>query len=273
MRLAWATDVHLDACRDGRDTRFLEELAACGAEAFLLGGDVADGPYLEEWLRRIDAALPRPIYFVLGNHDYWGDHVDAVEGRMCDLRAERLRWLPGAGVVALTATTGLIGHGGWGDARCGDFLTSPTILSDYVLILDLQEASGSSDPLAIFDDLPALRRKLHELGDRAAAELRPQIAEAARRFDRVFVLTHVPAFAEACWYRGQPADEKWLPGFVSRAMGDVIRAAAAEHPACRFTVLSGHTHHEGQARLLPNLEAFTQGARYGAPAFRMMEVE
>jgi hypothetical protein len=56
-------------------------------------------------------------------------------------------------------------------------------------------------------------------------------------------------------------------------MGDVIRAAAAEHPACRFTVLSGHTHHEGQARLLSNLEAFTQGARYGAPAFRMMEVE
>jgi len=273
MKLAWATDIHLDACRDGRDTGFLEELAGSGADAFLLGGDVADGPYLGEWLRRIDAALRRPAYFVLGNHDYWGDHIDAVEGRMRDLRAERLRWLPGAGVVALTPTTGLVGHGGWGDARCGDFLDSPTILSDYVLILDLQEAPGSPDPLAIFDDLPALQRKLHELGDRAAAELRPQIAEAARRFDRVLVLTHVPAFAEACWHRGQPSEEKWLPGFVSRAMGEVIRQTAAEHPACRFTVLSGHTHNEGQAQILSNLDAFTQGARYGAPAFRMVEVE
>jgi Icc protein len=273
MKLAWATDIHFDSCPAAPRARFLADLAASGAEVVLIGGDIAEAPDLEEWLRPLEEALRRPIFFVLGNHDYYGGSVEPLEARMRALEAEWLRYLPGAGVVPLTPATGLVGHGGWGDARCGRFLDSSVVLSDYVLILDLQQASGSPDPLAILEDRPALQRKLHELGDRAAEELRPQLAEAVRRFAWVLVLTHVPPFREACWHGGKISDEEWLPGFVCKAMGDVLLTAAAEHPECEITVLCGHTHGEGEARLLPNLMAYTQGARYGAPAFRMLEVE
>lgn len=273
MKLAWATDIHLDFCDEARRGRFLREVEASGAQAVLLGGDIAQAPDLEEWLRPLEEALRRPIYFVLGNHDYYGGDVESLEARMRGLGAEFLRWLPGAGVVALSASTGLVGQGGWGDARHGNFLSSDVILSDYVLILDLQRASGSPDPLAVLEDRPALQRKLQELGDRAADELRPSLAEAVKRFDQVLILTHVPPFLEACWHGGKISDEDWQPGFTCKAMGDVILEAATAHARCQLTVLCGHTHGDGEARLLPNLAVHTQGAEYGKPGFRMLEVE
>jgi 3',5'-cyclic-AMP phosphodiesterase len=112
-----------------------------------------------------------------------------------------------------------------------------------------------------------------ELGDRAAEELRPMLVEAAQAFEHVLVLTHVPPFPEMSWHRGRPADEFGLPNFTCRALGDMILEVADARPDRRITVLSGHTHDDAMATLRPNLVGYTQGARYGEPAFRILNVD
>ena len=60
--------------------------------------------------------------------------------------------------------------------------------------------------------------------------------------------------------------------FTCQAVGKVLREAAVDHPSCQFTVLCGHTHGSGQARILPNLMTYTRGARYGSPDFLLLDL-
>jgi Icc protein len=270
VKVAWATDIHLNFPAISRVESFCEALRASDAEAVLLGGDIAEAASLVDWLTFLEARLDCPIFFVLGNHDYYGDDVSGVESRMRSLTSERLAFLPHAGVVALTERTALVGHGGWGDARYGDFLNSTVVLSDYLLIKDLRESAGLDQPLAALQDRAALQRKLQELGDQAAASLRPLLADAVARYEELLVLTHVPPFREACWHKGKIADDHWTPCFTCKSVGDTILEIAAAHPSCQITVLCGHTHSEGEASLLPNLTVQTQGSIYGEPRFRIL---
>lgn len=80
--------------------------------------------------------------------------------------------------------------------------------------------------------------------------------------------THVPPFKEACWHDGEISDDKWLPHFACKAVGNVLEKLMIEHPDRQMTVLCGHTHSSGRAEILPNLFVKTGGAEYGSPAIQ-----
>lgn len=271
MNLAWATDVHLDFVDESIAADFCQRIENAGAEAVLLGGDTAEGDKLEPWLRFLEAHLKRPIYFVLGNHDYYGCDIESVRQRMAGLDSKWLQWLPAAGCVSLTERTALVGHGGWGDARLGDFEGSTVMLNDYFVIRDLAETTGGN-VLGFFESKEKLRTKLEQLGDQSATTLRPILCDALDRFPEVVVLTHVPPFREACWHRGEISNDDWLPGFTCKAMGDMLLDVVGDHPSRTVTVLCGHTHGSGEASPLPNLRVVTGHARYGSPDWQLVEV-
>lgn len=272
----WLTDVHFDFVPEGRRRRFLQSLAERRPEAVLLGGDVGQADSFAEYLRELARVASAPIYFVLGNHDYYRGSIAAVREQARALRSEdeRLIWLPAAGVVPLSDTTALIGQGGWGDARAGDYEATTIVLNDYLLIEDLRRTFQDSpqalppprDPQAILTD--RLREKLEQLGDEAAAHLRRTATAALAWAEEVVVLMHVPPFREACWYQGRTSDDNWAPHFVCAAAGQALREVMQEHPAQRMTVLCGHTHSPGRAEMLPNLTVLTGEAEYGAPAIQ-----
>ncbi len=272
MDLAWATDIHLNFVERERAKRFCEDIVRSGAETLLVGGDIAEADDLVEWLRFLDRNLGLPIHFVLGNHDYYGGSIKAVQSRMRELDESRLRWLHGSGLVRLTDRTALVGEGGWGDARHGDFIASPVVLSDYLLIDELRNPDGVPGPPVVIENKARLKEKLHHLGDQAARSLHPHLARALEEYPEVLVLTHVPPFRESCWYRVGLSTEEWLPGFTCRAIGDLLLAEVGRHPDRKVTVLCGHTHGEGTADPLPNLHVTTGGAEYGKPRFRMIQV-
>ena len=139
MRLAWATDVHLNFVTDGGADAFADAVAAADPAALLLTGDIAEAPSVARALERVAARLALPVYFVLGNHDYYRSSIAAVRAAMADLgrRVETLRYLPLSGVVALTGETALVGHDGWNDGRCGDYASSRIALNDYRYIREL----------------------------------------------------------------------------------------------------------------------------------------
>lgn len=254
--LAWATDVHLDFVDDAGTESFCAALEATAPDAILLGGDIATADGVVPTLTRLARRLARPVYFVLGNHDYYGggiaDTRRAVQAA-CAANPD-LRWLTGAPPIALGARTGLLGHDGWGDARHGDFARTRVRLNDFVHIRDL-----------VGLDHARLGEALRALGDQAAADVRRALGPALDRFEELIFLTHVPPFREACWHGGKLSDDEWLPFFTCKAVGDALREAMAARPDRRMTVLCGHTHGAGEAQLLPNLRAVTGGAAYGRP--------
>ncbi|MCB9793090.1 MAG: metallophosphoesterase [Alphaproteobacteria bacterium] len=266
MHLAWATDTHLNFVDADAARRLCA--AARGCEGLLLTGDIAEAHDLVGWLRFLRAELGAPVWFVLGNHDFYQGSVAGVRGAVRALCAEveGLHWMQEAGVLPLTPRAALVGVDGWGDGRLGDWDAQPAVtLNDFIRIAELREACMSDPPPGQWLDRARLREALMALGEEAARLLEPSLSEALARFEEVLVLTHVPPFAEASWHEGRRSDPPWLPHFSCGATGEVLLRAAEAWPRRRIRVLCGHTHSAGVVRMRENLEVRTGGAQYGAP--------
>jgi Icc protein len=256
VKLAWVTDIHLNFIDAEQVDAFARAIAADNPDAVLVGGDIAEAPTVEQHLLTLAAALARPIYFVLGNHDFYFGAIAEVRAAVATLpaRSRWLRWMNTAGVIELSPRTGLVGHDGWGDGRLGSGPRSRVLLNDFVVIRDLTGLRSDER----FTRLAAL-------GDEAAAHVRATLPAALERYEHVVFLTHVPPFAQACWHEGKTSGDDWLPYFTCKAVGDALVDVVGARPDRRVTVLCGHTHGSGRAQLLPNLEVLTGGAEYGAP--------
>ena len=264
QRLAWLTDIHLNFLQPEEVDAFLEIVVAAACDALLISGDIAESQDVAGFLSQIASHVERPVYFVLGNHDFYRGSIPAVRQSIRELcRAHpRLHYLTHCEAIELTPHVGLVGHDGWADARFGDYENSDVFLSDYALIAEL---AGHFE----LDRRPMLGR----LGDEAAAHIRSVLPPALDRFEHVMLVTHVPPLREACWHEGRTSDDNWAPHFTCKAVGDAILEIMRKHPQRRLTVLCGHTHSAGETRPLDNVVIYTGGARYGSPAInRVFEV-
>ena len=256
MKALWTTDIHLNFCDQDRLDRFLDDLRDTESDCALVGGDIAEAPALTDRLREIGAAVARPVYFVLGNHDFYDGSIEEVRQAVSALCVESpgLIWLGESGVIPLSDQTCLIGHGGWGDARLGSFWGSQVKMNDFTCIREIS--------LPVKEDR---LEEIHALGDEAANYLQGLLPSALDQYAHVVVLTHVPPFKGAAWHRGHQCDEGWLPFMTCKAVGTVLIEAMQQHLDRRMTVLCGHTHGKGFCQPFPNLEVHTGGARYGRP--------
>ncbi len=256
MRAVWVTDIHLDILSDAACANFSAAMAAERPDAVFITGDISIAPSLMAHLRALADHIQTPLYFVLGNHDFYRSSIAQVRATVSDCCRTHplLRYLPDLGVVELTACTGLVGHDGWGDARYGNYAASPVRLNDHVLIRELTQL-----------DPGTLHTQLNQLGDEAASYLQEILPGALDRYQHVILLTHVPPFKEACWYEGRLGNDDWLPFFTCQAVGDVLRELMIRYPDRRLTVYCGHTHHAGTAQVLHNLQVVTGAAEYGNP--------
>jgi 3',5'-cyclic AMP phosphodiesterase CpdA len=265
MLLAWLTDIHLNFLEAEEVRQFLGQVRSAGPDAVLLTGDISDAADVVNRLAQLDDAIARPIYFVLGNHDFYGGSIHGVREAVRQLCRERsnLRYLTGHEPIELVSGTGLIGNDGWADARFGDYERSFVMMNDYKLIAELAGITKA-------ERWPVLKA----LGDQAAAEIRRTLPAALARFRHVLIATHLPPLREACWHEGQISDDEWAPHFTCKAIGDVLLEIAPEYPDREVTVYCGHTHSPGVARPLANLTIYTGGSEYGRPAIqRMIELD
>ena len=255
-RFVWLTDIHLNFLPVHAVDEFLAGLAAERFDGVLLGGDIAEATDLGEYLELIDERLQTEIYFVLGNHDYYFGSIGPVREHVRRLCAVHPRWhyLSESGPLGLAHAVGLVGHDGWADARLGNYEKSIVSMQDFYVIGDFVDLGKAAR-------LP----RLHALGDEAADHIRQVLPEALDKFDQVVLLTHIPPLRQACWHEGKLSDDDWAPYFTCRAVGDAILEIMADHPQRQLTVLCGHTHGEGVAHPLPNVEILTGGATYGQP--------
>ena len=255
-KIAWMTDIHLNFLQRPEVVKFCRDVAETNPDAVLLGGDIGDARTIETYIEIFRDALQCPVYFVLGNHDFYHGAIAEVRERIKKLSAGsgRLHWLPDAGIVPLTAKTCLLGCESWADGRFGDYAHSQVMLNDYFLI----------DELTRLDSGERLKR-LNHLADVVAVGLEEILPEALDRFQTVILLTHVPPFMEACRYRGQNTGAEWLPHFSCKAAGEVIMKQMSKYPNREMLVLCGHTHDAFQIRIRTKVEVRVGGAFYGVP--------
>lgn len=267
MRLAWGTDLHLNFATEAQALALCAQARAAGAAGLVLTGDLAEAPSVEGWLTRLADALGLPLWFVLGNHDYYHGSIAGLRARLPALRGAQ--WLGGGAVVALTPHTALVGVDGWGDGRLGDLRAEVAVLlNDFLLIEELRAAAfagGSGRPRRDGLRWEPLLEALRALGEAEAQVLRAALEQALAQHEDVLVLTHVPPFAEASFHEQGLSDPPWMPHFTCHATGEVLRALARAHPRRRLRVLCGHTHTAGRVQVLPNLEVLAGGARYRDP--------
>lgn len=269
--LAWAADIHLDHAGPAKAEAFIRSLADAAPDAVLLGGDISVGEDVVDDVRRIARAAKRPVHFVMGNHDYWGWSVSGAHSVLSRLTGPDVHWLPAVGCVEVAEGVGLVGHGGWGDARHGDLLASDVVLNDYVHIKELEEVFAHTPDTWELAGQDALLARLRQLGADAASVLEPLLHTAASLYTQVIVLTHVPPFPQAALRDGRPLGEAWLHGYCCGAIGEALERVARSRRGTDFTVLCGHTHGEGRVEIRPNLVVLNGEAKYGHPRFRLLQ--
>lgn len=72
MRYAWMTDIHLEFLQDHEAISFVEKIAGQKFDGLFMTGDISTAERLEFHLRLFGERCRTPVYFVLGNHDYYG---------------------------------------------------------------------------------------------------------------------------------------------------------------------------------------------------------
>jgi len=97
MRAAWATDIHLGFCDDKERRDFYRTLVETRFDVLLLTGDIGGESHLGgspepldhtetvRQLKEMEESVRRPIYFVLGNHDYYLRSMAAVRTAVVEL--------------------------------------------------------------------------------------------------------------------------------------------------------------------------------------------
>ena len=260
MKLAWLTDIHLNFLDSTERKHFYKEIEKTHCDSILISGDIAEAPSLADILIEMADQIKKPIYFVLGNHDYYRGQINSVREAFRELSKthEKLFWLPASGPQLLVNNTILLGQDGWADGRLGDYQNSRVALNDSRLIGDLFQQSllGRSH----------LLKKMQDLADADALDLQSDLLQAIKQNPKmIIVLTHVPPFKEASQYNGQISDDDWLPYFSSKATGDVLMQIAQENPLIEFLVLGGHTHGEANYQAISNLNIRIGKAEYSQP--------
>ncbi len=253
MKLAWLTDTHLDHASE-RQRLALAERCNAESDAVVITGDVTSGNELQ-LLAEFATDYAKPVYFVLGNHDYWGGSFDSVAAEVrnwCN-RKDNLIWLDDSGPIRLSPTTQLCGVSGWYDARFGNPAKSDFIMNDWVKIADLRPHYYTGTLVEKCQDLG------HDSAMKATALLLSTDAE------RIIFATHVPPFVESAWHNGQPSSLPYLPWYTNKAMGVALNGFADQRKSTKLTTLCGHVHSASRFEARANHTVLTGASEYGDP--------
>jgi len=279
-RIAWTNDIHLNFLEDKDVVKFLKSMEKQDFDYLLIAGDIGQANNLRKYLFFIGEIITKPVFFVLGNHDFYYGSISRIswevekwvldynnlfylgmgfdfdlseKGSTREMISRHLKSIR-PHIYKLSDKTGLVGHGCWADGRIGDYFKSDVILNDYMLI-------GEYVGLNKNDRFKFMNR----LGDMSADYFRKHLPAALSKFDEVIVLTHVPPFKEATWHEGKISDNGYLPHFSSKAVGDSLVEIMEKHPDKKITVLCGHTHGGGECKVGDNINVITGSAVYGEP--------
>jgi len=260
MKLLWLTDIHLDHAEAFSRQNLYQKLRGEVFDAALITGDISIARLLATHLGELaQACAPRMVYFLLGNHDFYGSsfaEVDRIAASCCQ-KYPNLNHIGHGEMIRLSPATALIGHRGWADGRAYGGRRTSSRFPEQEGIRDLRFRST----------FPAFR-KMEMLGRESGSYFRRILPYALSSYRQVIIATHVPPFARAVRFNGQTCDSLRLPHYVNASAGAVIQRIGGHFPKTKITVLCGHTHHTTTVQIAANLKVRVGQARRGNPTIQ-----
>ncbi len=252
-KIAWLSDIHWDRKDDNERILHIETIQETDPDVVILSGDIGEAPSFSDFLAYLQDQLALPIYFVLGNHDFWHGSFNQVRLKASQLANDcsNLHYLSALDVVPLSETTCLIGDDGWGDGRAGNPDEAPEFPRDFSFIKDLAGLSRTQ----CFE-------RINALGGETAGHVHDKLLRALRSYCHIYLVTHVPPFPEACLDSFRICHEHKLPFYCCSALGSAIVSVMDDFPEHTLTVLCGHTHHECDVSIRNNLQIRVKEASY-----------
>lgn len=251
MELVWITDPHLNFLSKKDRKAFYDTITG---DVIVISGDIAEAPSYAVIIKEMQRHLKLPVYFVLGNHDYY-DGMTVAEEHKKLRRMWSLKWLPKLDPVNLKDKIYLTGIDGWADMRNGMLKLGSPIMNDHFLIKDFKRRNPEYTRRRLADaDAETLSSKIEQAADKGAKE--------------IYVITHIPPFSQSAQHWGVPSGPEYQIYYSSKATGDILLEKANKYPNLKLTVLCGHSHSEALYVPLPNLTVKTGGAQYYNPKYQ-----
>ena len=269
MKLAWFTDIHLDHVHDVGTSVASLASSASKCESIIITGDISLANTLIGHLMLLDQVLEKPIYFVLGNHDYYFSNIRTVRRHVVDAcrSMSYAKYLAAMPYAKLSNETVLIGHDGWYDALNGNPRNDVMLMNDWIRIQDFAPAIRGSLGSKLLD-----KNLIIQISQAICVAAVKHVADGIKaairdKHKNIIVATHVPPFKESYnsdKHRGLDISDV-LPWYTSKTMGDMLLTAAKTYPHIKFTILSGHSHSHYDQDLLNNLNVRVGKSSYGSP--------
>jgi len=238
----WLTDLHVDKLSADDYAELISSIIALKADGVWLTGDIGDPPANWVFLETLLHHVKFPIYFVLGNHDYYQQRIADVRKKANQLMDtfKQAHYLTNEPAHRINEDTLLVGVDGW--ANTADIpLAQPTWDSERVM--DLQ-----SPHLATLQQV--MNKKAAVDASLLLSKCQQSIRAATKR---VYILTHVPPEQARCGqYPVKPLQARRAV-YYSCALGGVLDELRLQYPLIHFYVFSGHVHQNQLYRLGHNL--------------------
>ena len=257
--ILWASDLHLNLAKDNKIDDFIIDVNQRRADLLLLTGDLTEAPLLHEHLKMLSEKIKIPIYFILGNHDYYKSSVETVTSKLKKFikNQKNIFWLTESDLLPLGESSCLIGCENWWDGYFGS--NKQTFLQEFIMRQDYKEIKELSVPKK--NRIEVLR----ELNSSCMKKIITSLNEALLKFDNVYLAVHVPPFQEACSFADYSLSEEWLFHFCCYSLGQHLINVMNNHHNKQLTVLCGHTHSSAYFKPASNITVLTAKASYRKP--------
>lgn len=257
--ILWASDTHFNLAKQKNIKKFIDEVNSNSSDMLLITGDISEAPYLHEHLEMLETNIKMPIYFIIGNHDFYHSSIDKTLFKLSKFVDDhpKLKWLTKEGIVELNEKTCLIGNENWWDGYYGynnqTFLQEFVMRHDYKLIEDLKVSKKERVKI------------LQRINNICLNQISNKLNEALTKYDKIFLAAHVPPFPENCSFSEIALSDEWLFHTCSYSLGILLMNTMKQYPEKQLIVLSGHVHDQSFFQPLPNLISLTAKASYCKP--------
>jgi len=234
MKIAWLSDIHLNFLTDKEVKGFINSIEE--SDCTIITGDISDGRDLDKHLNMIDKYTKNPVYFVLGNHDYYhSSFSDSYQ--IADYARENILFLDPLDFLNIQNKFIVLGCSGFADGGYGNYWDSNVygLMNDFKLIRDLK----GKDRIGTFHII----RNQARLCMNHIYNQMCKIEEADLNLP-IFIATHVPPFEECLngndvsrYHSYSYNDYDFFPFFGNKMLGNVLLKYDWQ-----ATILCGHTH-------------------------------